>query len=358
MSESPKVSVIIPFYNAQKFLKNCLRSLVRQDFQFFFEVIMIDDASTDDSKKIVNQSNLPNLKLFHSKINGGPAVARNIGIDHARGEYIFFLDVDDTISKSCLKTLYNEAKDGNFDLVLGDKQLIKDNKRQRINYYAYDAEKVFNQNEITNEIKKRIYDPSYSHGLIGVTGRLIKNSIVIKNNLKFQNSLRYLEDETFSWDILSFCNKIRYIRKRLYNYYVHTNFNSGISDGISRGFSIQNYKTLKKHVFNCFLKRNLSNENSLKLADQAFIFSIISSLISYSRSIILGKVDISEGRKKRKKLIEDILNDRDVHKAVKNYLHSKSENKWIPLAIRWKSKILLEFMCDRRVKEILNTRGY
>ena len=358
MSKPIKISVIIPFYNAQRFLKNCLASLGRQDFQSFFEIIMIDDASTDESQKIINECKLSNLRLFKSKINRGPAAARNIGIDHAKGEYIFFLDVDDRISKNCLKKLYDEAKYGDFDLVLGDKQLIKDNKRQRINFYAYEKDKIFNNNEITIEIKKRIYNHSYSHGLIGVNGRLIKNSLIIENKLRFQNNLRYLEDETFSWDIISFCKKIKYIRRRFYNHYVYSHVKSGISEGISRGYPINNYKIVRKHVFDCFLKRNLSIEESEKLSNQAFIFSIISSLISCSRSIILKKINTLGGKKQRRKLIENIFNDRDIHKAASNYLCSDGENKWIPLAIKWKFKILLEFMCDRRVQEILNTRGF
>jgi len=68
MSKPIKISVIIPFYNAQRFLKNCLASLGRQDFQSFFEIIMIDDASTDESQKIINECNLSNIRLFKSKI--------------------------------------------------------------------------------------------------------------------------------------------------------------------------------------------------------------------------------------------------------------------------------------------------
>ena len=83
---------------------------------------------------------------------------------------------------------------------------------------------------------------------------------------------------------------------------------------------------------------------------------IISALISYSRSIIQGKVDRQSGTKCRKKIIQDILSDLDVSKAIRNYSRSKDESPWIPRAISWRSQKLLEFACTKRAKEILQIR--
>jgi hypothetical protein len=93
-----------------------------------------------------------------------------------------------------------------------------------------------------------------------------------------------------------------------------------------------------------------------KLGDQAFIFFIISALVSYSRSMILGKVELENGVKCRRKIIDDILTDADVSKAIRNYSCSQEESPWIPRAIAWRSHKLLEFVCSRRAKEILRIR--
>jgi hypothetical protein len=137
---------------------------------------------------------------------------------------------------------------------------------------------------------------------------------------------------------------------------VHPNVSSAVSEGINRGFAVSNFQLAKGRVQNCFKHRGLSIQETGKLADQIFINHIIGALISYSRSIILGKVDLENGKKRRKKLIKDILKDPDVSKAIRNYSCSKNENQWIPRAIAWKFNKLLEFACIIRAKEILRIR--
>ena len=112
----------------------------------------------------------------------------------------------------------------------------------------------------------------------------------------------------------------------------------------------------KNHVTNCFKKRNMNISESEKLGDQAMIFFVISALISFSRSIILGKVHYKNGKIKLKELIKKIIEDLHINKAIKNYNCSKNENKWIPRAINWKMNKLLEFMCYRRAKQIISLR--
>ena len=120
-SNFPAISVVIPMYNAEEFIGECLDSLLIQTFQDF-EVIVVDDCSTDNSRTIV-MSYAPKfkgrLKLTRMKNNsgGGGYVPRNIGLKHARGEYVFFLDADDFILGNALKTLYAAAKKFTADVV-------------------------------------------------------------------------------------------------------------------------------------------------------------------------------------------------------------------------------------------------
>jgi hypothetical protein len=113
---------------------------------------------------------------------------------------------------------------------------------------------------------------------------------------------------------------------------------------------------IKSHVQNSLKKRGFSVQEIEKLGDQAFIFFIISALVSYSRSMILGKVELENGVKCRRKIIDDILTDSDVSKAIRKYSPSQEESPWIPRAIVRRSHKLLELACTRRAKEILGKR--
>ncbi len=356
MSEQFCVSVIVPFYNAQFYIKNCLDVLSKQDFDRPFEVIMIDDASTDNSKSIVEEYVLKNLSLYNIKSNGGPAKARNRGIIQAKGEYIFFLDVDDAIDPNTITQLYNSAKETMSDFVFCDSKWIENSQNQRNNIFSYNQDKVIKNSELTETMKKRLYNPKFMGGPLGCKGRLIRRSILVNNNIMFEEQLRYLEDEIFMWDFLAFVKNAKYIRKQLYTYYVHPNVNTAVIEGLNRGFPVSKFKLIKEHIENSFKQRGCSANDVEKFGDQAFIYFIINVLISYSKSMIQGKVGIKEGIKCRRKIIDSILSDLDVSSAIHNYTKSNEESAWIPAAIAWRSSWLLEFLCTRRAKKILQIR--
>ncbi len=97
MENKYKISVVIPVYNSSAFINKCMNSLYKQDFKKPFEIIIIDDASTDNTLEMIKKWNLLNISFFSLTLNSGPSTARNIGIKHAKGEYIYFLDADDAI---------------------------------------------------------------------------------------------------------------------------------------------------------------------------------------------------------------------------------------------------------------------
>ena len=89
MSETLSISIIVPVFNAEKYLKRCVESILNQNFNKPFEIILIDDASTDDSINILKRFKSPIIKLISQKFNSGPASTRNTGLKHAKGKYIF-----------------------------------------------------------------------------------------------------------------------------------------------------------------------------------------------------------------------------------------------------------------------------
>ena len=133
MSNLINISIIIPFYNAERHIKNCLNTILTQDFNQTFEIIMVDDASTDRAQEEIKKYNVPLLKLLSLKDNTGQAAARNLGIKNAKGKYIVRVDSDDYVNVEFLKILYlfihlNENIDASacdYYLVNDDEKVIK-----------------------------------------------------------------------------------------------------------------------------------------------------------------------------------------------------------------------------------------
>ena len=113
-----KISIIIPVYNVEDYLSQCLDSVLSQDFDDF-EVICVNDGSTDNSLIILEKyAKLDSRIKIISQINGGLGSARNTGLKHANGEYVMFIDSDDYISEGSLKKIYYNAVSNNSDIVI------------------------------------------------------------------------------------------------------------------------------------------------------------------------------------------------------------------------------------------------
>ena len=113
----PRVSIVIPMFNVEKFIKTCLDSILSQTFQDF-EVIVIDDCSTDRSAEIVASYNDPRIKLFRQFKNFGESVSRNLGISLSQGKYIYIMDDDDALMPNTIATLVNSSEESQAEVVI------------------------------------------------------------------------------------------------------------------------------------------------------------------------------------------------------------------------------------------------
>ena len=138
MTENDKnlISVIIPLYNAEKYLKNCITSVVGQTYRNL-EIILVDDGSNDNSLSICEKFALQDnrIKVFHQN-NGGVASARNKGLSEASGEFIAWVDSDDSIEPEYIEKLYDAVKEYNADISIALKQYKKQIK------YIHSREKI------------------------------------------------------------------------------------------------------------------------------------------------------------------------------------------------------------------------
>ena len=157
-----KFSFIIPVFNAREYIKECLNSILNQSMSDF-EIICIDDCSTDNSLEILeNFSQMDERIVVHSnKKNMGAGFSRNIGLNYATGEYIAFVDADDWIEKDFCKILYNNAKTNDSDIVLFNaiEYYLNNTTRKRIYFPKNDINEneVFDYNYDKNLILNRFF---------------------------------------------------------------------------------------------------------------------------------------------------------------------------------------------------------
>lgn len=163
----PKISVIIPVYNVEKYLKKCLDSLVNQTFKDI-EIICINDGSTDDCLSILNEYAAKDERIIViSQENQGPGAARNKGLEIAKGEYISFIDPDDWVNTEFYSELYNEAKISDYDIVKGvrinvnSKNVIKKHKQLEPGMFFYSWLSCIYKTKIINDNKLR-FPAAYS----------------------------------------------------------------------------------------------------------------------------------------------------------------------------------------------------
>ena len=128
-AQNPSISIIVPIYNREKWLRNCLDSISSQTFKDW-ECILINDGSTDNSLKIAQEyaANDPRFIVF-SQENQGVSAARNLGLDHAQGKWLAFVDSDDEIAPDYLEILYKLGEDNNADLVNASIEFVYDNNQ-------------------------------------------------------------------------------------------------------------------------------------------------------------------------------------------------------------------------------------
>lgn len=333
----PKLSIIVPVYNVEKYIERCLNTLVNQTLQDI-EIIIVNDGSTDKSKEIIKKY----LKKYSEKIqyyekeNGGLSSARNFGLNYAKGEYIAFLDSDDYVELNMYEEMFNLAKEENADMVECDflwewkknernekhekdeknenyskirilrdivNKLIKRGKDIKVRKNTREAKVIKVSKDIKNEnnirskkdIRKNYKDKTQmmKRPRVVAWNKIYKREMILKTEAQFPEGLIY-EDLEFFYKIIPFVNKTSYINK----YFVHY---------IQRENSISNTQTEKnadifkilQNIFDFYKEKNLYNEYKRELK-------------SMSRRILLGSsfkrtMKIKDVKLRRKIFLKTIL---------------------------------------------------
>lgn len=209
----PAISVIISLYNAEKFIGKCLDSLLGQTLQNI-EVVVVDDCSTDNSAAVV-ESYLPQFKgrlsLLHTEENsGGGAIPRNKGLYFSRGEYVFFADSDDFLTKSGLEELYSLAKDFDADVVYCERNFETNEDGGNVRLVTHQKGKLVERPTLeTNVLEVRV-NTIMEHDIWGAPWcKLVRRNFLIENEIIFTN---VFPCEDYFWTLNLFFSAKKFLR--------------------------------------------------------------------------------------------------------------------------------------------------
>jgi len=272
-----KVSVIVPVYNAERYLADCLGNLVNQTLSEM-EIIIINDCSTDNSIKIINDCKAEftdKIKVIDFDRNQGPGAARNAAIDVACGKYIGFVDSDDVVDISMYEKMYTEAVKRDYDVV--DCGFYNEKEQQAILYTS-------------DELKEDLDDKKRAELIVAggyIWTKIIKKKYLIDYHLRFRHEY-VLEDSDFLTFILSTIKSIGNVKEILYKY-------TYTKDSLSSTTDVDKYiKGVQSSIRAIYEKESkLSNYNQIRDAVeyqiiQMYSYAVVMILLSVQKKKTKG----------------------------------------------------------------------
>ena len=215
-----KVSIIVPVYNVEKYLEECLNSLEQQTYKNI-SVILINDGSTDRSKDIAEEyvNRNKNFVLINKK-NGGLSSARNAGLEYSDGKYVLFLDSDDYLIESAIEELVIYSEENKLDVLKFVSYVFTDNDRELKwgkdikdgYFYQGDYPEVYTGNQL---LKKVISKDHSDAGLVSSCMIFTKREVITENNITFCEGILH-EDNLFHLQLLTVSKRVAVLNKPLY----------------------------------------------------------------------------------------------------------------------------------------------
>ena len=311
------VSVIVPAYNIQNYIRRCVDSIRNQTYSEL-EILLIDDGSTDDTGELCDEfaQQDERITVYHKK-NGGLSSARNYGIERAHGTYLSFIDADDWVKRDFIEVLYQNIKRANAELSIVGYSLIWDNGKEKCttdeNAYA-----VFNQDEAIHEL--------FAQEKMGCMAcqRLYHKSIF--EDIRFSEG-KLFEDAAIALDVVKKCHTVVWSGQSKYYYYQRSDSIVNSTFNIGKLFMLESCQNMIDY----------SKKNGGKYDKEANAFYLKSAMMLLMQ--IYGAKDSAESREAKEKLKEGI-------RKHKQYIWG---NKYLPL----RKKIILSLMKNRWTPEKL-----
>ena len=212
------ISIIIPVYNVEKYLPECMQSLLEDNNLSRTEILLIDDGSTDSSGDICDKYSNDIVKVYHKK-NGGLSDARNYGLLRASGKYVFFLDSDDKVVPRAVEKILNLVQNEDVDIVLWDALIIEESgevsKKQESGYYLHSGLKESKHYTGLEIIEEQI--DNYGDYVTTVWLGLYRRELLLSEHIWFEKDLLH-EDEMWTQKVLICAKDVVYLNRKLYLY--------------------------------------------------------------------------------------------------------------------------------------------
>lgn len=305
-----KISIIIPVYNTEKYIKKCIDSIINQTLKEI-EIIILNDGSSDACNDIIENYDDSRI-VYINKDNEGISITRNKGIELANGEFITFVDSDDYIDITFCEKMYNKAIKDKCDVVICDYYNKDDNLYTKKSIYNFNDTKLKDNPAIINEVN------------LGPCNKIYKSTLITDNNIKFPENIKY-EDAPFVVAAISKAIKIGKVNEPLSYFNIHLGSQTTTRD--EKIFDIFKIIGLVTKI----LKKNINEYNTNKL--------IIETLINYA-----VQCRYIENKVLRVNFINDVFIYLDTHipnwKISDNFDHLSIMKKLV-----LKNKNLLKIYC-------------
>lgn len=250
MKKTPLISIVIPMYNAQNYIKETIQSVLSQTYQNW-ELIIVDNKSTDNSIQVVQSFNDERIKLLFLDYNsGGPSRPRNTGLENAKGEYIAFLDADDVWKNNKLEKQMLFLKENKVEFTSSDCNLINDKSEGiELGFLSRMYNKIINKKTICDVIKN---------------GFIITSSVLIKKTLlkEFNEDKQYVAVEDFDmwlYVLVNHENIYKYQNEKLIQYRIlegsASNRSNIFSQELKANLVLANFVLEHNQYINCYLYR-------------------------------------------------------------------------------------------------------
>lgn len=328
----PKLSIIVPIYNVEYYLENCINSILNQTFKEF-ELILVNDGSPDNSIEICNKYKKKDDRIkVIDKENGGVSSARNAGIDIALGEYIAFVDPDDDIEINMYEELMNRAIKSNVDIVicsLNYINLIDKNVRQQIVWS--NNENIIEKKEINNKIMYDILNFREGYGIYTSVNKVYKRELFYNNDIRFEVNRNHGEDARLNLILLTKVNSIYFTNKPLYNYYIRKreSLTTVVRDNMYK--YILDNKNFHDYLCNLYGYQHLMDKGRK---------NYLNNIFQYMNSISISRFKL----RKKVKILNQIMNDDTFKNNIASYEYSYRYYKLLKLACRYRLSLIYIFL--------------
>lgn len=299
----PKVSVIIPIYNGEKYIDDCMRCMKSQTYEKI-EIILVDDGSKDRSGAICDEyaKSDDRIKVCHQE-NGGLSSARNLGIRNATGKYVWFFDVDDAVEPTVIEDNVKLAEENQADVVMFGFWYFDVDKQELIpnelgSAFVGTAEEYFH-NFLVHTVEHEVFNAPWN--------KMIRKELLEKNNLWFDTRYPIYEDIIFAASLLRIAQKIVVNDKLYYKYFVRS------SGSLITRFYDTFFESVTQFHDNAmeYCKRYENNDKQIRRFNLLYVTHVFTHLKQIS-----CRQQLSKGEKY--KLIDKILESDKLQSAVEN----------------------------------------